>query len=471
VKKIYNLDRIFNPRSVAVVGASRQEGSVGYGILKNLVAGSTFPAKHLTPFPGKIYAVNPNASEILGIKCYPSLKDISDKIDLAIIAVPAKIVPTVVKDCVDKKVGGLIIISAGFAEVKEGRALQEDVVRILKGTEIPMIGPNCLGVIRPSAKLNASFAPSMPLKGNVAFVSQSGALVDSIIDWAIEDHYGFSIVISYGNKAIIDSADLLDWLKNDVSSKAIALYIESISNGQKFMKIAKSVSKIKPIVALKGGVTSEGTKAASSHTGALSTDSRLYEAAFKQCGIIQTDSIEDLLDIAEALANQPPCKENGIAIITNGGGAGVLCADKCEQLGIKLSELSERAIKILEASGKMHPAYSRRNPLDIVGDALPERYEIAIRTLIQEPDIYGIIVIQTLQTMTNPIEDAKIVINIHKNNPDKPIICVYMGGKYSKESRYLLEQNGIPDYNDLTKAARAMHALIKRGQLLKNRLA
>ena len=468
MKKIYNLDRIFNPRSVAVIGASRQEGSVGYGLLKNLVSGSTFPTKHAMPFPGKIYAVNPAAAEILGVKCYKSIKEIADKIDLAVIAVPAKIVPQVVKECIEKRVGGLIIISAGFAEVREGRALQDEVVNILKNTNIPMIGPNCLGVIRPSVKLNASFAPSMPLKGNVAFVSQSGALVDSIIDWAIEDHYGFSIVISYGNKAIIDSADLLDWLKNDTETRAIALYLESISNGQKFMKIAKDVSKRRPIVALKGGVTSEGNKAASSHTGALSTDSRLYEAAFKQCGIIQTESIEDLLDIAEALANQPPCKENGIAIITNGGGAGVLCADKCEQLGIKLSEISEKAIKKLNSSGKMHPAYSRRNPLDLVGDALPERYEIAINTLIQESNIHGIIVIQTLQTMTNPIEDAKIVIDIHKKNPEKPIICVYMGGKYSKESRHLLKQNGIPDYNDLTKAARAMHALIKRGQWLKN---
>jgi acetyltransferase len=467
VKKI-NLDKIFNPRSVAVIGASRQDGSVGYGLLKNLISGSTFPTKHATPFPGKIYAVNPNAQEILGIKCYPSIKEISDKIDLAIIAVPAKIVPQVVKACVEKRVGGLIIVSAGFAEVKEGKALQEEVVNILKNTEIPMIGPNCLGVIRPSAKLNASFAPAMPLKGNVAFVSQSGALVDSIIDWAIEDQYGFSTVISYGNKAIIDSADLLDWLKNDNETRAIALYVESISDGKKFMKIAKNVAKIKPVVVLKGGVTSEGNKAASSHTGALSTDSRLYEAAFKQSGVIQTESIEDLLDIAKALANQPSCKENGIVIVTNGGGAGVLCADKCEQLGIKLVEISQRAIKKLDASGKMHPAYSRRNPLDLVGDALPERYEVAIKTLIEEPNIYGLIVIQTLQTMTNPIEDAKIVINIHKDNPDKPIICVYMGGKYSKESRHLLEQNGIPDYNDLTKASRAMHALIKRGQWLKN---
>lgn len=470
MKKIYNLDRIFNPKSVAVIGASRQEGSVGYGLLKNLLAGSTFPTKHSLPFPGKIYAINPNAQEILGVKCYPSVKSIAANIDLAIIAVPSKIVPQIVKECVEKNVGSIIIISAGFAEIEEGKALQEEVVKILKNTHIPLIGPNCLGIIRPSARLNASFAPSMPRRGNVAFISQSGALADSIIDWAIEDHYGFSTLISYGNKAILDADDFLEWLENDYETKAIAIYMESLNDGRRFLKIAKKVARIKPIVALKGGVTSEGNIAASSHTGALSTDARLYEAVFKQSGIIQAESIEDLFDAAKALANQPPCKENSIAIITNGGGAGVLCADTCEQLGIRLAKISEKAIKKLEASGKMHPAYSRRNPLDLVGDALPERYEIALNTLIEEPNIHGLIIIQTLQTMTNSIEDAKIVINAHKEHPDKPIICVYMGGKYSKESRFLLEQNGIPDYNDLRKASRAMHALIKRGVWLKNKV-
>lgn len=468
-RKTKRLDTLFSPKSVALVGASRDSSSVGYGILKNLVTGCFFESRYCKPFQGKVYAVNPNAQEILGIKCYPSIQDIKEDIDLVVIAIPAKIVPKVMKDCVKKRVKGVIVISAGFGEIgAEGKKLQDEIVSIARKSKIPLIGPNCLGVIRTPVYLNASFAPSMPPKGPVAFLSQSGAIADSIIDWAVEHRYGMSTLVSYGNRADMDVHDFLEWLYDDPETKAIALYLEGIEDGRKFMEIAKKVSQRKPIIALKAGRTSEGASAIASHTGSLAGSYEIYKTAFRQSGIIVADTIEELFDLAKALAHQPACRENSVAIVTNGGGCGVLCADYCSSLGVKLAELKKSTLQRLDSSGKMHPAYSRRNPLDIVGDALPERYEAAINILLSEPYISGLIIIQTLQTMTDPEKDANVIIDAHKKYPGKPIICVYMGGKYSRKGADTLEANEIPDYNDVSKAARAMWVLVKRGEMVKN---
>ncbi len=458
-----NLDKIFNPRTIALIGASRDSNSVGHGILKNLISGCVFPSEYCRPFKGSIYPVNPNAEEILGKRCYANIKDIEDEIDLVIIATPASIVHNIVKECIQKKVGGIIIISAGFAEInEEGKKLQEKIVEDLRKAKIPLIGPNCLGIIRPSINLNASFAPSMPPNGNVAFVSQSGAIADSIIDWAIERRYGFSTIISYGNRADLDVYDFLEWLEKDPDTKTIALYIEGLDNGKRFMEVVSKISK--PIIVLKAGRTSEGSSAISSHTGSLAGSYEVYKAAFKQSGVLMAETIEDLFDLAKALVFQPSC-DNNIAIVTNGGGCGVLCADYCSELGVSLVELKKSTITKLDKTGKMHPAYNRMNPLDIVGDALPDRYEAAVDTLLAEDYISGLIVIQTLQTMTNPLEDARVIIEANKKYPDKPIICVYMGGRFSKRGRMMLEAEGIPDFNDIRKAARAMWALVKRKEM------
>ena len=461
-----NLDYVFNPRTVAVVGASREPGSVGQGILKNLVKGCVFASDYCYAFKGKVFAVNPNAEEILGVKSYAKITDIEDDVDLAIIAVPAKFVLDVAKDCIKKKVKGVIVISAGFAELGDkGKKIQDSVVDMFRKAKIPMVGPNCLGIIRPCNNLNASFAPSMPPAGRIAFVSQSGAIADSIIDWAITERYGFSALVSYGNKAMLDCYDFLEWLEHDEETKAIALYLEGLNDGRKFMEVAKRVSKKKPIVVLKAGRTERGKEAIASHTGSLAGSYDIYEAAFKQSNVIIAETIEGLFDIAKALANLPSCKENAVGIVTNGGGCGVLCADYCEELGVNIVPLRKSTISRLDRSGKMHPAYSRKNPLDIVGDALPERYDAAINALLSENYIHGLIVIQTLQTMTDPSGDAMAIIEASNRFPKKPIICVYMGGKYSKIGGRLLEASGIPDYNDLKKAAVVMKALIERGRI------
>jgi acetyl coenzyme A synthetase (ADP forming)-like protein len=459
------LDHILKPRSIAVIGASRTPGTVGNGILKNLLQGGVFKSQYSKPFKGKIYAVNPKAKKILGQRSFPSIEAVPGQVDLAIIAVPSKVVPGVMQGCVKKGVRGSIIISAGFGELgDEGRKLQEEIVRIARAGKIRIVGPNCLGVLRMENRMNASFAPTMPPRGNVAFISQSGALADSVIDWAIDNRYGFSNVISYGNKADLDAHDFMEWLADDPETRVITLYIEGLRDGAAFIKAAKSVVKKKPVIALKAGRGEAGSKAISSHTGSMAGSYKIYEAAFKQSGVILADTVEELFDLAKVLAEQPATKANSVAIVTNGGGCGVLTADYCEELGVKLAELTASTIKKLDSSGKMHPAYSRRNPLDIVGDALPERYKVAIDTLMAEPYVGGMIVLQTLQTMTDPVADAKIVVDAHHRHPTKPIICVYMGGKFSRKGIQYLEDHCIPDYNDPKKAAKAMWALVERGR-------
>jgi acetyltransferase len=462
------LNPIFNPRSVALIGASRDPNSVGQGILKNLIKGAVFYSEFARGFSGNIYPVNPKTEEILGLKCYPSIKDVKDEIDLAIIATPSKTIASIIKECITKKVKGIIVISAGFAELgKQGKKLQDEIAKLAAKAKIPLIGPNCLGVIRTSNNLNASFAPSMPPQGKVAFVSQSGAIADSIIDWAISNRYGLSTLISYGNKAMLDVYDYLEWLEKDPETKAIAVYIEGIGDGKRFMEIASNIVKTKPIIALKAGRTEKGINAIASHTGSLAGSYDVYKAAFKQSGVFLADTIEELFDLAKVLANQPALKENAVAIVTNGGGCGVLCADYCTQLGVNIVELKKNTIKKLDDTKKMHPAYNRSNPLDIIGDALPEQYSAAINTLLDEDYIQGLIVIQTLQTMTKPEEDAKIIIEAKKKHPEKAVICTYMGGRYSQAGIRMLEEHSIPDFNDLKKSAKAMWALIERAKQLK----
>ena len=456
-----SLKDIFNPKSIAVIGASRDEKSAGHGILKNLVHGCVLECRYCRPFPGKIFAINPNADEILEIKCNKSISEIREKIDLAIIAVPSKIVEQQIDLCIRKKVKGVIIISAGFSEIGEnGKILQDKIAAKLKKAKIALIGPNCLGIIRTKVHLNASFAPSVPPEGNIAFVSQSGALANSIIDWAIDERYGFSSIVSLGNSADKDISDFIEYFGKDKETKVICMYIEGLTDGKKFMKISSKVSRKKTIIVVKAGKTSQGRKAISSHTGSLAGDYEIYKAAFAQSGVILAESVEDMFDIAKAFSSQPIPKANSIAIVTNGGGPGVLCSDFCIEFGVKLAQLDKKTIKELEASGKMHPTFSRANPLDIVGDALAERYRVAINALLSKKYISGMIVIQTLQTMTESLEDAKVITEASKKFPTKPILCTYMGGKFSKPSIIFLENHRIPDYNDVRKTARVMGALV-----------
>jgi len=447
------LNRIFNPKTLAIIGAKPEEKSVGWGLMKNALQGKS---------KRRVFAVNPHHKEVLGVKCVPSVMSIQEEVDLAVIAVPAKIVPKVVEECCQKKVGGMIIISSGFGESgKEGKLLEDKIKETARKAGVPLIGPNCLGVIRPGNLLNATFAPALPKSGEIAFISQSGALVDSVIDENFKKNYGFSALISYGNEADVTLADFLWWAVEDPKTKVIALYLEGIKEGREIMNVFSEVSAKKPILAVKAGRSRAGKKAVSSHTGSLAGEYPVYQALFKQTGVAEADTVRELFSSAKALAWQPKC-ENGIAIVTNGGSCGVLLADYCQELGVKLVELSEETLKKLNKPGVMHPAYSGRNPLDVVGDALSDKYKSAIEALLEQSDIKGLIVVQTLQIMTETEKNAKIIIEAKKKWKDKPIIAAFLGGPITAPGAKILEDNHIPNYGDLKEAALAIKSLIKK---------
>jgi acetyltransferase len=406
------------------------------GIIKNLALGEK---------ERKIFYVNPFKKEVLGVECYSKISAIKEKIDLAIIAIPAAGVLEVIQECIIKKVGGVVVITGNFGESgEEGKKLEQKIKKAIENTDIPLIGPNCLGILNPSSSLSASFAPLMPKPGNIAFLSQSGAMVDAVLDKAAEENFGFSKIVSYGNELDIQLDELLEYLKNDQETKTIAVYLEAIKDGPGFMKIAKEISKIKPVVAIKAGKSEAGQKAALTHTGSLSTDYQIYKTAFKQTGIIQVDSLNDLTDAVKVLSFQPRC-QNGIGIITNGGGLGVLATDFCEESGILMPQPNEQTVAKLNKAESLKMCNLKRNPLDLLGDALPNRYEAAIEAMLSQSDIKGLLVIQGMQIMTQPFENAKIIVRLSRHFPNKPIVCCFAGQVLVREAVNFLEKNNIPN--------------------------
>ncbi len=472
--KSINLDEIhselkyfFEPRTVAVIGASHDPEKVGYGVLKGLVEGGMFSVLESEGFQGSILAINPKREEILGVKCYPSLLNAPEKADLAIICIPAKYVPQAVKDCRDTGVKAVIIISAGFGETgEEGLKLQNEFLKIAREGKLRIVGPNCLGILYPPNSLNASFGPALPPSGSVAFISQSGALADSVIDWSLKERYGFSAVISYGNKADLDAPDFLAWAAKDTHTKAVAVYIEGLNDGRYSLNVAKEVSKVKPIIVMKAGRGLAGTKAVSSHTGSLAGAYDVYKGAFKQAGVIVADNLTEMFNISKALALQQPAEGDRVAIVTNGGGCGVMCADYCEISGLKLPQPSEEIIRRLDSTGKLHPAWSRHNPFDVVGDASPECYRLVLEEVMSSGLYDGAIVIQTLQTMTDTMADAETIVRINEKYK-KPVVTSFMKGAFTEKGVEYLEAHGIPNYGELRQAVKCMWALVERGKYLR----
>lgn len=448
------LDKIFDPDSVAIIGASDEKGTVGYGLVKNLLKS----VKNR-----KVFLVNPFDKEVFGEDTYSSVKDIKGKVDLVIIAVPAKIVLKIIEECVSKKVGGVIIVSAGFGELGEdGKKREEEIASMLKAAKIPLIGPNCLGIINSKTNFNASFAPISPLKGNIGFLSQSGALLNSLMDAMNEKSIGFSKLVSYGNEADLSLSDFLLYLGEDKDTKVICMYVEGIKDGRHFMEVASKISKKKPIIAIKSGRSNAGQKAAATHTGSIAGDYQVYETAFKQSGIILVDTLEELFDSAKALLMQPKCSK-GIGIITNGGGAGVLTVDYCEAEGIDLVEIKDSDIEQIDKKQVLSVIPVKRNPLDLLGDALPDRYQAGLNAFLSQEKVKGLIVIETTQIMTEPLENAKIIVEIKKKYPQKPIVCCFLGGELVLDAIKLLEENNIPNYPDLKRTVKSIKKLIKEG--------
>jgi len=444
------LEHFFSPKTVAVVGASREEGKVGHDLLKNLV---TYGYK------GKIYPVNPHANNILGIKTYPSLRETNDTIDLAVIVIPAQYVERAVDECIEKGIDSIIVISAGFKESGIDGALRErELLRKIKQHAIRMLGPNCLGLIDTQSCLNVSFAADMPPQGNIAFFSQSGALCTSILDWAMGECLGFSKFISIGNKTDIDEVDIIQALDNDAHTKVILGYLEGVKSGTAFMNAAQKMTQNKPIIIVKSGGTTAGAKAASSHTGTLAGSENAFDAACKQSGILRVKTIEELFDYAIGFSSQHLPKGPRIALITNAGGPGIIAADAVERSKLKMAALSKNTVDSLRS---FLPATSNvYNPVDVLGDAKADRYRFVIEKVLEDPHVDVILVILTPQTMTE-IEKTAEVIGEISNQTDKTIVTSFMGGIRIEKGIKTMCQRKVPNYPFPERAVSAIEAMYK----------
>ncbi len=434
-----NLDKIFNPKSIAVVGASDEEGSVGYALMKNFM-----DAK----FEGKIFPVNIRKSDVLGFKAFPNVDQIPESVDLAVIATPSKTVPDVLEQCGKAGINGVIIISAGFKEIgAEGKALEEKIVEIKKKYGIRIIGPNCLGVIRPTNLLNATFLSKMPKPGHIAFISQSGALGSAILDWAIHEKIGFSNFVSLGSMIDVDFGDLIDYFGTDPKTRSILMYIEGITEARKFMSAARHFARTKPIIVVKAGKFSESAKAAASHTGSLTGEDMIYDKAFKRAGIVRVEEIADLFNCAEVLGTQPLPQGPNVAIITNAGGPGVMATDSLIAQGGKLASLSQ---KTMERLNEVLPHYwSHGNPIDILGDAKADRFTAVVDACLDDENIDGIVVIYTAQAVAEPVDVARSITDLCRNrgSSGKTILASFMGHGVVEEANRIFNENNIPTYS------------------------
>jgi acetyltransferase len=434
-----NLDKIFSPKSVAVIGASDEEGTVGYALMKNLIE---------LKFEGKIFPVNIRKTEILGFKVYPTVEQIPEPVDLAVIATPARTVPDVVEQCGKSGIMGIIIISAGFKEIgPEGKALEETILEIKKKYGLRIIGPNCLGIIRPSMNLNATFISKMPKAGNIAFISQSGALGSAILDWAMHENVGFSNFVSIGSMIDVDFGDLIDYFGTDPKTRSILMYIEGLTDARKFMSAARHFARAKPIVVVKAGRFGESAKAAASHTGSLTGEDLIYDKAFKRAGIVRVDEIADLFNCAEVLSTQPLPRGPNLAIVTNAGGPGVMATDAIISMGGKMAQLSPRTMETLNS---VLPHYwSRGNPIDILGDAKSDRYKAVVEACLGDENVDGLLIIYTAQAVGEPVEIAKTIAKLVKGQTyhNKTILTSFMGYGAVEEANRVFSENNIPTYS------------------------
>jgi acetyltransferase len=441
-----NLDKIFNPQNVAIIGASDVEGSVGFAIVKNFTQ---------MGYTGKVFFVNNRKPEILGVKTYPTVDQVSEPLDLAIIATPAKTIPDVMEECGKAQVKGVIIVSAGFKETgAPGKALEERISEVAKKYGIRVIGPNCIGLIRPRNNLNATFLDKMPKPGNIAFISQSGALGSAILDWAIHQNIGFSNFVSVGSMIDVDFGDLIDYFGSDPKTKSILMYIEGITDARKFMSAARHFARTKPIIVVKSGQFSESAKAAASHTGSLSGEDSIYDAAFKRAGIVRVNEIVDLFNAAEVLGTQPLPQGPRLAIITNAGGPGVMATDSLIAQGGKLAKLSQKTLDSL--NGILPPFWSHGNPIDVLGDARSERYKAAVEACLNDENIDGILIVFTQQAVSESVEIAKNIVELvrSKSYQNKTILTSFMGYGAVQEANNILNANNIPTYTTPEQAIR-----------------
>ncbi len=465
-----DLDAIFSPNSVAVVGASTMPGKVGHDIFVNILRGG---------YQGTLYPVNPKASAVASVRAYPTIDDIPEAPDLAMIILPPKLALQAVDDAIAKGVKGLVIVSAGFKEIGgEGLEIENQILATCRDAGVRLVGPNCLGVINPLANvsLNASFSARMPKAGNVSFMSQSGALCTAVLDFAADRKFGFSKFISIGNKADVDEVDLLRYFHDDPDTEVILIYVEELQRGQEFIKTAKEITggdRPKPILVIKSGRTSAGAQAAASHTGSLAGSEAVYDAIFSQSGIIRVESIDELFDFATAFAykNESALGKmrrkvplgNRVAIVTNAGGPGIVATDMTVVSGLRLARFSDDTIEALKSH--LPVTANVQNPVDVIGDAAQDRYENALASVIRDEGVDGALVILTPQSMTNAMGTAEAIVQIARRS-HKPILCCFMGIIDVSAGVNYLQENGVPVYRFPENAAKAFGAVYRYSKWL-----
>ena len=468
-----NLESIFSPESVAVIGASTTPGKVGHDIFANILRGG---------FSGTLYPVNPGARSVLSVKAYPSIKDIPESVDLAILILPPAFALKAVQESVEKGVKGIVIVSAGFREVGgEGRKTEDRIVSLCRKHSVRLVGPNCLGVInpRPSVRLNASFSTRMPKAGNISFISQSGALCTAVLDFAADRDFGFSKFISIGNKADVDELDLLQYLHDDPYTEVIILYLEELRRGPEFIEAVKEITsgfRRTPVLAIKSGRTAAGAHAAASHTGSLAGSEGVYDAIFLQSGIIRAETIDELFDFANAFAYKTETglgktrrkmpTGNRVAIVTNAGGPGIVATDMTVTAGLKLARFAPETVGAL--ASHLPETANLNNPVDVIGDASQDRYENALKAVIADDGVDGALVILTPQSMTNARGTAEAVVRTARTT-HKPILCCFMGVVDVSPGVKYLQTHGYPVFRFPENAAKAFGALYRHSQWVHRR--
>lgn len=453
-----DLRPMLKPESVAIIGASNTPGKVGYIILRNYLE---------EEYRGRLYPININDETIQGLRAYKSIRDVGERVDLAVIAIPAMAVPAVLEECGKAKVRSVVVISGGFSEVGN-TALQNKLVSIAKKYKMPTLGPNCLGVMDPRSRIDTMFLPenklSKPKIGGVSFVSQSGAVGSTVLDLIAKEGIGLSKFISYGNAADVDEVDIMEYLLKDEETKVIIVYIEGAKRGREFLEVGKKVAKKKPVVIIKGGTTAAGAVAAHSHTASLAGSNEAYDAVFRQCGFSIAKDLDDLLYFGKAFATEPEPKGNRVMVITNGGGTGVLTTDAVNNAGLKMAAMSAQSQKELRKAMPM--TVNIRNPLDLVGDADEKRYRDALSAISNDKDIDMLIVIALFQTPGADENLAAALVDF-KRNSKKPMIVISAGSQYTEERKIMMEDEGLPVYDSPAAAANSLAELLKYSKFRK----
>lgn len=450
------LTGMVRPGSVAVVGASAAAGKIGNTILRNIIGSG---------YGGTIYPINPKEKEIEGLPAYPSVSATGQAVDMAVIAVPAARVPEVAEDCGRSGVKNLVVISAGFKEVgPEGLELEKRLVQICRQYNMRMLGPNVVGLIDTHTPINASFSGTFPRQGEIAFFSQSGAMLVAILDWSISGGPGFSRVVSLGNKADLSEIDFIEDAAADPHTKVILCYIEDIVDGRRFLEVVSRAARQKPVIILKSGTSQAGAQAASSHTGALAGSDLAYDVAFRQCGVIRAHSMTELFDLAVAFARAPVPRGNRVAIVTNSGGPGIIATDNVENAGLAMARFTKETIE--ELREKLPAEAGLYNPVDVLGDARADRYRLALQKVCADPNVDSVVVLMCPAGVTQPVETTEAILEMRETFPDKPIFAAYMGGASLAEGAGMLVRAGVPCYTFPEPAIASIRGLVRYHELL-----